>query len=604
MSDIPETHELSRKEREAAWRRSEIIEAAGRLFVERGYEATSLHEIAEASEFSVGTLYNFFESKEDIYFAVIESQMADFYNRAKQALSSTGDLRTKLEAFARAYFEFTRNTGNKEAEAEYERLAGEVIPLMEELDDKAKRRLLEMPEEWLPMDFKIARKEAEWSVELFRESNLPLITEDIKYKQQYQKISSEWATEFDGKKMTSQQLMPFLESTDRQLRERAWRAIMEMHAKDYDKLNDLFDNCLKVRKQMARNADLPDFVEYQFRNYKRLSYDRHDGKAFRDAIKEYVVPAAAEIYRRRQEKLGLNSMRPWDRHVDPDGAEPPKIYEDLDDLKDKVARVLGSVDPKFTDAFRLMDQRGYLDLENRPNKAPGAYMNDFAEERISMIFSNFVGTSRDFDTLIHEGGHAMHGFLSRRLPYPARTPPLEFAEVASMSLELLARPYWDIVYNEEDRKRIGIKQLESDLAFLPFMAQLDEFQDWVYTHPDGEDPEKRAECWQALTKKYSPYMDYTGLEDISKMGWQYLHVYEVPLYYIEYGIAQVGAMQVFARSLEDYDAAVRDYKKALSLGNTAPLPELFETAGVKFVLKHPEVLRDSTRKMMDLIGLG
>ncbi len=516
----------------------------------------------------------------------------DAWAEVKSALS---------EVVARVFYETTKDTRDKEAEAEYQRLADEIIPLEEELDEKAKRRFLSIREEWVPKELVLARQKAKWAVDLYRESNLALITENIKFRQQYQKITSEWETEFDGKMMTSKQLMPFLEKPDRQLRERAWHAIIGLHLGDYEKLDDLFDDCLRTRKQMAKNSDLPDFVEYKYRDYARLSYDRKDAKAFRDAIKEYVVPVVSNIFERRRKKLELETLRSWDLRADPDGTEPPKIYEDIEDLKDKVAKVLGSVDPLFADAFRLMDERGYLDLENRPGKAPGAYMNSFDEERISMIFSNFVGTSRDFDTLIHEGGHAMHGFLSSHLTLPARRAPLEFAEVASMSLEFLARPHWHLVYDENERDRIGKKQLENALIFLPFMSMLDEFQAWVYTHPEGGDRLKRAEYWRALNKKYRPHIDYVGLEKEEGIGWQYLHVYEVPLYYIEYGIAQVGAFQVFLRSLEDYDAAVKDYKYALSLGDTVGLPELYESAGVKFVLKNPEVLKDVMSGIMKLI---
>lgn len=505
------------------------------------------------------------------------------------------------EVIARVYFAYTRNTADKEAEAEYGRLGAEIIPLAEELDEKAKRRFISMPDEWVPESLAVPRMKAKMSLEMFAEANLPLMTENIKVRQQYQKISSEWATEFDGKKVTRQQLAPLLESQDRDLRERAWRAMNGMHLADYDKLNALFDDALRIRKQMAVNAGRKDFIDYQYRILERLSYGREDAEGFRDAIRKYVVPAVGKIYERRREKLGLDTMRPWDLYVDPDGAEPPKIYENIDDLKDKVARVLGAIEPQFADAFRLMDKKGYLDLENRPAKAPGAYMNSFDEERLPMIFSNFVGTSSDFDTLIHEGGHAMHGFLCRHLSYLQRGVPMEFAEVASMSLELLARPHWHIVYNEDDRRRIGVKQLEGDLMFLPFMAMLDGFQDWVYTHPDGESAEGRAEHWLALAEKYQPFTDYSGLEDQRKLGWQYLHVYEVPLYYIEYGIASVGAMQVFLNSLENYGKAVKDYKHALSLGTTVGLPELFETAGVKFVMKHPDILEDATNRIMGII---
>ncbi|KYK30929.1 MAG: hypothetical protein AYK23_04280 [Candidatus Proteinoplasmatales archaeon SG8-5] len=519
----------------------------------------------------------------------------DAWSEVRSAISEVVD---------RNYFAYTRNTADKEAEAEYERLANEIIPLMEELDDPQKKRFVGIPDEWVRPGLMVPREKSRMSLEIYREENLPLITENIKIRKDYQKITSEWVTEFDGKKLTRQQLRPYLEKQDRELRERAWKAMMGMHVADYDNLNAVFDRALKIRKQMASNADLPDFAEYMYRGYERISYDRNDVKGFRDAIHKHVVPAVNRISARRMEKMGLDHLRPWDTTVDPDGADPPKIYEDIDDLKDKVARVLGSMEPVFSDAFRLMDKKGYLDLENRPNKAPGAYMTEFSEERISMIFSNFVGTSRDFDTLIHEGGHAMHGFLSRHLSFMERRVPLEFAEVASMSLELLARPYWDIVYGEDDRKRLGIKQLEHDLCFLPFMACLDEFQHWVYTHPDGESAEKRAEFWRALDSKYRPHIDYSGLEREQSTNWQYLHVYEVPFYYIEYGVAQVGAQQVYLRSLDDYDGAVRDYKHALSLGSTVSLPELFEAAGVKFVLKHPEVLEPTVNRIMEQIGLG
>lgn len=507
------------------------------------------------------------------------------------------------EVGAKTYFAMTCDVNNEEIGKEYQRIIEEVVPLSEDLDEKAKKIFLAMPREWVPEEYDVALQNARWDVELFCEANLPLQSEDMKMRQTYQKITGSWETEFDGEMVTPQKLRPFLEKQDRGLRERAWKAIIDMHLADYDRLNDLFDDMLANRKKMAANSGMPDFAAYQFKNLKRLSYNKEDGKAFRNAIRQFVVPAVGRIMDRRRQKMGLDSVRPWDTNCDPEGAQPPKIYEDIDDLKNKVAKVIGSVDPMFADGFWLMDKKGYLDLENRPGKAPGAYMNSFDEERISMIFSNFVGTARDFDTLLHESGHAMHGFLSRDLPYPARSPPLEFAEVASMSLELLAKPYLHYVYDDATRERLHIKKLEDTLIFLPFMCMLDEFQNWVYVNPSGEDRDARGAKWLELGDKYMPYIDYSGLEEERKIGWQYLHVYEVPLYYIEYGIAQVGALQVYLKSLENYDVAVKNYKHALSLGTTVGLAELFEAAGVKFVMKHPEALKDVTDKIMAEIGL-
>ena len=508
------------------------------------------------------------------------------------------------EKMVRVYFDMTKNTKDEVAAAEYGRLANEVMPLAEELDEAMKKRFLALPEDWVPKEYDIARENIQWAVKLFRKENLPLSSEDMKFRQQYQQISGGWETEFDGKKVTPSMLRPFLKSPDRQLRERAWRAAIGMHLEDKEKLDDLFDKMLALRQKKAKNADYDNFIGYQFKIMQRLSYGPEDTKAFRDAILKYVVPAVNKIVARRMEKLGLETFRPWDSGADPDGAEPPKVYTDLPDLKNKAAGVLKNIDPEFEESFWFMDKKGYLDLENRPGKAPGAYSNDFAEERTALIFGNAVGTSGDFDTLIHESGHSIHTLSCRHLPLLARSYPLEFAEVASMSLELLARPHWHLVYKPDDEKRIGIEQLEDLLLFLPFMSMLDEFQNWVYSHPEGADRNARDEYWMGLAAKYLPHIDYSGLDKELARGWQYLHVYEVPLYYIEYGVAQVGAMQVFVNSLENYDQAVKDYKHALTLGTIVGLPELFEAAGVKFVLKHPDQLERVTNEVMKLINLA
>ncbi len=507
------------------------------------------------------------------------------------------------EKQSRAYFAMTRDTKDQAAGKEYERIASQVMPLVGELDESMKKRFMSLPEDWTPKDFGIARKNIQWALELFRKENLPLLAEEMILKSQYQKISGGWETEFDGKKVTPQMLTPLLKNPDRGLRERAWRARIGMHYADTEKLDGLFGKMLELRNKLAANAGMKSYLDFRYKELSRLSYTRKDTKAFRDAIHRFVVPAVNKMMDKRRKKMGLETLRPWDTAVDPDGAEPPKIYKDLPELKNKAAKVLKSVDPEFEKAFWLMDGKGYLDLENRPGKAPGAYSNDFPEERMALIFGNAVGTSDDFDTVMHESGHAIHTLSCRHLPLLVRGYPLEFAEVASMSLELLARPYWDIVYNETDRKRIGIEQLEDLLKFLPFMAMLDEFQDWVYSDKKGADPKARRKQWAKMAAKYMPHVDWSGLEQFQEIGWQYLHVYEVPLYYVEYGIAQVGAMQVFVNSLEDYKKAVKNYKYALTLGTTVSLPELFEAAGVKFVLKHPKVLEKVTKEISRLINL-
>ncbi len=538
-------------------------------------------------------------------YAKLENLPVDTKEQAAAWLDVWNEIMSAIgERMARVYFDMTKNTKDEDAAKEYGRLANEVMPLAEELDEAMKKRFLALPKDWVPKEYDIARQNIQLAVELFRKENLPLISKEMNFRQEYQQISGAWETEFEGKKVTPSMLRPYLKKPDRAIREKAWRASVGMHLADKEKLDVLFDKMLENRQQKGKNAGYENFIGFQYKNMQRLSYGPADTKAFRDAIHKYVVPAVNKIIARRMEKLGLDSFRPWDSGADPDGAEPPKVYEDLPDLKKKAASVLTKIDPEFEESFWFMDKMGYLDLENRPGKAPGAYSNDFAEERTALIFGNAVGTSGDFDTLLHESGHSIHTLSCRHLPLLARSYPLEFAEVASMSLELLARPYWNLVYKPDDEKRIGIEQLEDLLLFLPFMAMLDEFQDWVYSSPEGADSNARDKYWIGLAAKYMPHVDYSGLEKEQARGWQYLHVYEVPLYYIEYGIAQVGAMQVFVNSLENYDQAVKDYKYALTLGTTVGLPELFEAAGVKFVLKHPDQLERVTNEVMKLINLA
>ena len=538
-------------------------------------------------------------------YARLEELPVDTQEQAAAWMDAWNEIMSAVsEKKARIYFDITKDTKDEAAAKEYGRLANEVMPVVGELDEAMKKRFLALPKDWVPEEYAIALQNAQWAVELFCKENLPLISKDMEFRQEFQQISGAWETEFEGKKVTPSMLRPFLKKPDRAIREKAWHAGMGMYLADKENLNVLFDKMLVNRNQKAKNAGYDSYINFQYKNMERLSYGPDDTKAFRDAIFRYVVPAVNKIMARRMEKLGLETFRPWDSSADPDGAEPPKIYKDLADLKDKAAKVLTSIDPEFEEAFWLMDRMGYLDLENRPGKAPGAYSNDFAEERTALIFGNAVGTSDDFDTLMHESGHSIHTLSCRHLPLLARSYPIEFAEVASMSLELLARPYWDIVYTPEDRKRIGNEQLEDLVTFLPFMAMIDEFQDWVYTHPEGADSNARDNYWKGLATKYMPHVDYSGLEKEQSRGWQYLHVYEVPLYFVEYGIAQVGAMQVFVKSLENYDQAVKDYKHSLTLGTTVGLPELFEAAGVKFVMKHPEQLERVTNAVMKLIDLG
>lgn len=519
-------------------------------------------------------------------------------------LAATNEIDDVLdEIVSKANFAFSCNTADEAAEKEFQRLIDEILPINQEMSEKVNQVFLAIPAGMLPSNMSVRRKKAEWEVEIYRDANIPLTQEANTQTMQYDKMVGSWRCDWEGKQVTPQFLSLYLTKPDRSLREKAYRAQKTPFRASIGKQNELYKQMMKVRKQMAVNSDMGDFMHFMYKGKGRLSYTPEDTKRFRDAIRQYVTPLVSRIFEKRAKMMGIESIRPWDLQVEPEGKEPPVVYSDMKDLKQKTARLLHEVDPAFSEAFLFMDFKGLLDLDNRENKAPGAYCSTLGEMRLPLIFANSVGTARDLDTVIHEGGHAMHSLLARALPNNIRHAPMEFCEVASMSLELLVRPFALTVYKEEDWKRIARKQLEDALVFLPFMSMIDEFQSWVYIDPAGEKPEARAEYWRDLDKKYRPYINWEGFEDVGSNGWMYNHVFTVPFYYIEYGVAQIGALQIFLRSLENYKAAVDGYQKALSLGGSVGLPELFETAGVRFVLKHPEVLADVVDKISKLIDL-
>jgi oligoendopeptidase F len=380
-------------------------------------------------------------------------------------------------------------------------------------------------------------------------------------------------------------LLPFLEETDRATREEAWRARMDAKLADAAALDDLYDRMIELRQRLARNAGFDNYRDYKFQEMKRFDYTPEQCMAFHEAIAKHIVPVVARHMQERKRKLGVDTLRPWDLEVDPDGAPPLKPFEDVARLKEGCERIVRQLDPDLAGFFQGMVDQGLLDLESRQGKAPGGYMDMLPDTGAGFIFMNAVGTKDDVETLLHEGGHAFHYYLARRQPLTSyHQTSHEFSEVASMSMELLSRPYLSEFYSEEELKRLLPDQLKSTLRFFPFMSMIDSFQHWVYTTDGDNGAEARRRKWVELEGKFRPSLDWTGLEQYREIGWQYLHVFEVPFYYIEYGIAQLAALRIWLNSLEDEHAAVEAYKRGLALGGSRPLPDLFEAAGAGFAL--------------------
>jgi oligoendopeptidase F len=491
------------------------------------------------------------------------------------------------EVFTRLELDVTCDTQDEEAERRFNAFLDGIYQPSLAADQRLKEKLLASGLEPAGMEIPLRNMRAE--VELFSEANLPLLSEERKLGNEYAKIIGGQTVELDGKEFTISQLRPIYLENDRARRERAWRLAAERQLADRQAINENWVKLYDLRQQLAANAGKPDYRAYKWQDYKRFDYTPEDCIRFHAAIEEVVVPAAQRIYEKRRERLGLDRLRPWDLNVDPLGRAPLRPFSRVDELVEGTGRIFDQVDPQLGAYFNLMRQENLLDLENRKGKAPGAYCTEFFMERRPFIFENAVGMHDDVQTLLHEGGHAFHVFESSHLPYLQQSQVgMEFAEVASMSMELLASPYITQekggFYSSQDAARARIEHLEGNLLFWPYMAVVDAFQHWAYTHPEAARiPEACDDAWAGLWDRFMSGVDWSGLEEEKKTGWhRKLHIHTVPFYYVEYGLAQLGAFQVFRNARQDQAQAVAAYRQALALGGTAPLPELFSTAGARF----------------------
>ncbi|MDE1171416.1 MAG: M3 family oligoendopeptidase [Verrucomicrobium sp.] len=436
----------------------------------------------------------------------------------------------------------------------------------------------------LPAYYEVFRRSVKNAVELFREANVPRETEIEKLAQEYQETCGAMTVDFDGKEQTLSQLGRVQEETDRARRQAAWEASTKRRLADRDKLNSIFDRQLALRQAVAKEAGFSNFRDYMFRALERFDYAPDDCLRFHEAVEREVVPVVRLLEAGRREKMGLEKLRPWDLSVDPEGRPPLRPFQNAAELFDKTEAVFGRIDARLRERFARLRQDGSVDLENRKGKAPGGYQSYLPESRRPFIFMNAVGTQRDVETLLHEGGHAIHALQSggQRLSAYRGGAPMEFCEVASMSMELLGAPHLEEFYAEPEARRARRTLLEGVIQSLPSIAATDAFQHWIYTHP-GHTPAERDAAWTDLMKRFGADVDWSGYEAQRGAGWhRILHIFEVPFYYIEYGIAQLGALQVWNRSLNGVTMAVDGYLYGLELGGSRPLPRLFEAAGIRF----------------------
>ncbi len=490
------------------------------------------------------------------------------------------------EAGTVAMTAYTGNTADPALEAAYLRFSTEIFPKMNEQQVRMARRLLDLG--WSRSDLDELLRQFRTDAEIFREVNVPLFAELEALGANYQKITGGLAVEWDGEKKTIPQLQPHLQSEDRSERERAFRLGAGAYLEHRTELAALFDRMFALRQQVALNAGFENFEQYAFRAKHRFYYTADDCRQFHDAVATTVVPAAARRLAERRRSLGLEVLRPWDMGVDPRQRPALRPFADTEEFVSGARRIFSAVDRELGEQFGIMADEGLLDLESRPGKAPGGYCTKLPFRGRPFVFMNAVGVADDVNTLVHEAGHCFHAFLANPQPYIwQRDTGSEAAELASMSMELLAAPHLAEpvgYYSADDARRAQIEHLEDVLLTLPHIASVDAFQSWIYTSGQGHDAAARDAAWLEIRARFESGLDWSGLEDQRVARWyRQLHIFEYPYYYIEYGIAQLGALQVWRRSLENPHQAVVDYKRALTLGGTKPLPEIYREAGAKLI---------------------
>ncbi len=491
-----------------------------------------------------------------------------------------------VEAREIAYFAYTCDTTDVTREEDNLRFQTELEPNAAEQRVRLSEKLIALG--YSRDDLAEVLRRFRTTIALFREVNVPLKADVERLSAEYQKVTGSMTAPWNGEMLPLPRLRPLMQDPERSIREKAWRLHRAPYIEQRDELARVFSDQYRLRQDIAHNAGYANFRDYMHAEKFRFDYTPDDCYSFHEAVAEKVVPAAERILERHRRKLGLDTMRPWDTLVDPDGKPSLQPFTDVNAFIAGGVNIFDRVDPVLGKYFKTMQDEKLLDLEARLGKAPGGYMTELPYRRRPLIFMNAVGVHDDLVTLVHEAGHSFHGFEEMEHQPLAfqHGPGMEMAEVASMAMELLSAPYWGRenggFYSEEDYRRARIQHLEAIITFFPHCATIDAFQHWIYSSGKGADAVARDGAWIGLRERFEKGVDYSGLRQEWIARWyQQLHLFEVPFYYIEYGIAQLGALQVWRNARRDQSEAVAAYRRALALGSTRSLPELYAAANIK-----------------------
>ncbi len=522
------------------------------------------------------------------YFEDLKVREIDSKESLDKWLKDRSELEAVLEEDAGwRYIKMTIDTADKDLSEAYSFFVSEIHPRTAPYDDEYNKKFVgsEFARSLTGADYDIYKRAIQKEIELFREANIELAAKATQESQKYGAITGAQTVELNGETLTMQQASKELKSTDRDHRKQVFEKMIHRRLKDTQALDELFANLKSLRHQMALNAGFENFRDYKFESMGRFDYTVQDCFDFHESIANEIVPIIRGFQQERKDALGYEVLKPYDMEVDPHGKDPLKPFQSGEELLEKSIKMFYKIHPYFGQCLETMKEMGHLDLVSKQGKAPGGYNYPLYEVGVPFIFMNAVGTQRDLITMVHEGGHAVHSFLSRELELTAfKSLPSEVAELASMSMELISMDFWDTFYQDEaELKRAKKDQLETLLKILPWVAIVDKFQHWLYTNPDHT-VEQRRKQWVEINDSLSGgLVDWAGYEDSRENSWhRQLHIFEVPFYYIEYGMAQLGAIAVWRNYKQNPEKALNQYMAALRLGYTKSIPEIYETAGIKF----------------------
>ncbi|MCR5886710.1 M3 family oligoendopeptidase [Hymenobacter sp. J193] len=524
----------------------------------------------------------------ETYFVELRDRPIHSAAELERWLLDRSELESMLsEDMAWRYIRMTCDTQDQERAKAFQFFVSEIEPQVAPYDHALNEKM--MASEFLPgLDearYRVFVRSVRQALAIYREANIPLKTDISTKQQQYAATVGAMTVTLHGEEMTLPRAADQLKKTSRALREEAYRAIQERRLQDAEPLDELFTELVQLRHQMALNAGFPNFRDYMFAALGRFDYTPEDCFAFHQAIRETVVPLIDDLDLERRQDLALAELRPWDLDVDVSGLAPLRPFETGEELLEKTVTVFERLDPFLADCLRTMRQMGNLDLESRKGKAPGGYNYPLDETGVPFIFMNATSSLRDVVTMLHEGGHAVHSFLTRRLPLSAdKHPPSEVAELASMSMELMSMDHWDVFFPDaEELRRAKKTHLESVLETFPWVATIDKFQHWIYENPKHTETERHQRWTEVFDEFNQRTVSWQGLESYKPYLWQkQLHLYEVPFYYIEYAMAQLGAIAVWRNFRQNPAAGLAAYKRALALGYTAPIGDIYAAAGIRF----------------------